>query len=442
MNAKVETQLAEFITRTSYADIPAEVVEFAKLLMLKTVAGIVCGSAKPSGRKMAELVKRHKGAGDVRVIKCGFKASLWDSVFLHAYLAHASELEDDRYNGAVSWDITVIPLLLSLGEKLKLTGKAFTEALVLGLESHTRTCIFGAEHLGLGVIPGAVGPAMGAAKAMGLSQPQTVSAIGIAMSGVPLAYSNFGTDAHFLESSLQALHGMMAADMAKEGMTGNPDLATYLSNFVGAEKVVPEKIVDQLGKRWMLCEIWIKKYPCCFRTHRQVDMLLELMKERALSYDQIATVEVPISPYDDLLNRPEPKTEGDLQFSLQHVLGAAMLDGDVNMNNINDDATAEPRFRDARDKVKVVTDPGLPRRAHSAPARITVRTKQGKEYAAERMYPVGSPREPLSKVQVRELYFKFTRGLLPQKQLQDAADKIAILEKLGRVTELTDILTS
>lgn len=442
MDTKVETQLAEFVTRTGYADIPPEVIEFTKSLMLKTVAGIVCGAAKPSGRKMAELVRSHNATGDVRVIKGGFKTSLWDSVFLHAYLGHASELEDDRNNGGTSWDITVIPLLLSLGEKLKLSGKAFTEALVVGLEAHTRTCLFGAEHMGLSLVPGAVGPAMAAARAMGLNREQTTSAIGIAMSSVPLAFSNYGTDAHFLESSLQALHGMIAAEMAQKGLSGNADLATYLANFLGADKVVPEKIVDQLGKKWMLCEIWIKKYPCCFRTHRQVDMLLGLMKEHALSYEQIATVEAPISTSDALLNRPEPKTEGDLQFSLQHILGAAMLDGDVNLDNINDDAALEPRFKDARKKVKVFTDPKLPRPSRSAPARITLRTKQGQEFGGQRMYPIGAPQDPLSAEQIRRLYFKFARGALSEKQLQETAEAIDNLDKLGSVTELTDILTT
>lgn len=442
MNTKVETQLAEFATRTGYADIPPEVVEFSKSLLLKTVVGTVCGAAKPAGRTMAKLVRSRNGAGDVSVIKSSFKTSLWDSVFLHAFFAHASELEDDRYNGGVSWDITVIPLLLSLGEKLRLSGKAFTEALVVGLETHTRTCLVGGEHMGLGMIPGAVGPAIGAARAMGLNQEQTTSAIGLAMSSAPLAFSNFGTDAHFLESSLHALHGMMAAEMAKEGLTGNPDLATYLSDFLGKDRVVPAKIVEQLGKKWVLCEIWIKKYPCCFRTHRQVDLLLGLMKEHALSYEQIATVEVPISPYDGLLNRPAPKTEGDLQFSLQHILGAAMLDGDVNLDNINDDATVDPRFRDARNKVKVVTDPALPRKPHGAPARIIVRTRQGGEFSGERMYPIGSPPEPLSKAQIKELCFKFGHGVLSEEQLRKTAEAIDNLEELGSVTELTDILTA
>lgn len=440
MDVRVETQLAEFVNRTRHSDIPPEVIEFAKSLMLKTVAGLACGAAKPTGRKMAEIVKGHNAGVDVRVIKCDFRTSLWESVFLHSYLAHASELEDDRNNGGTSWDITVIPLLLSLGDKLRLSGKAFTEALVAGLEVHTRTCLFGAEHMGLSLVPGAIGPAMAAAKAMGLNREQTTAAIGIAMSCAPLAFANYGTDAHFLESSLQALHGLMAAEMARQGLTGNPDITTFLSNFLGPDKVAPEKMVDQLGKKWILCEIWIKKYPCCFRTHRQVDMLLGLMNEHGLRYEEIASVDAPISTSDALLNRPEPRTEGDLQFSMQHILGAAMLDGDVNLDNINDDAAADSRFKDARRKVNVFTDPSLPRPSRAAPARITLKTKKGEEFPSQRMYPIGAPQDPLSAEQIRKLYFKFGRGALTEKQLQSAAEAIDNLDKLGSVTELTDIL--
>ena len=440
MNVKVEAQLAEFVIRTRLSDIPPEVIGFAKSLMLKTIAGLACGAAKPTGRKMAEIVRSHNAGADVRVIKCDFRTSLWESVFLHSYLAHASELEDDRNNGGTSWDITVIPLLLSLGEKLQLSGKAFTEALVAGLEVHTRTCLFGAEHMGLSLVPGAIGPAVAAAKAMGLNREQTTAAMGLGMSCAPLAFSNYGTDAHFLESSLQALHGLMAAEMAKQGLTGNPDITTYLSNFLGADKVISEKMVDQLGKKWILCEIWIKKYPCCFRTHRQVDMLLGLMKEHGLRYDEIASVDAPISTSDALLNRPEPRTEGDLQFSMQHILGAAMLDGDVNLDNINDDAATDSRFRNARRKVNVFTDPSLPRPSRSAPARITLKTNQGEAFPSQRMYPIGAPQDPLSAEQIRKLYFKFGRGALTEKQLQSAAEAIDNLDQLGSMTELTDIL--
>lgn len=440
MNTDISTPLVQFVTKTQYEDIPTEVIEFSKALTLKTVAGMVAGAFKPVGRKMSKMVQGHKSFEEVRVFGSDFRTSLWEAVFLNAFLAHASELEDDRYNGGVSWDITVIPLLFPLAEKLKLSGKAFMEAIVIGLEAHTRTCSFGPQHLGLNVIPGAVGPALAAARALGLDAGKTSSALGIAMSGVPVSFLNFGTDAHFLESSLQALHGLMAAEMAKEGMSGNPDIARYLSDFIGKERVAPEKIVADLCKKWVLCEIWVKKYPCCFRAHRHVDILLELIKKHHLSHEDVEAIGVPISPSDQMLDRPEPKNEGDLQFSFQHILGAAMLDGDVTLDNINDDAVVDPRFRDARRKVKVIIDPHLQPKDTGAPACLTVTMKGGKKFTGERTRPIGSPQEPLTEEQYRELYHKFTRHVLTEEQIEKSAEAIFHLEKLSGVAELLDIL--
>ncbi len=125
MEPSLAAQLAKFVVQTSYPEIPKEVVDFTKGLVLKTVAGTLAGSATPSGRKMSSIIKSRNLSGVAGVIGCGFKTTLWDAVFLNAYLAHASELEDDSFVGGVSWDITVIPLLLPLAEHLRMSGKKF-----------------------------------------------------------------------------------------------------------------------------------------------------------------------------------------------------------------------------------------------------------------------------------------------------------------------------
>lgn len=441
MGTEIATRLAKFVAETKYSEIPREVIDFTKGLTMKTVAGMVAGSRKPSGKKMAKIIRNHELAKEVQVIGCGFKTSLWEAIFLHAFFAHASELEDDRFNGGVFWDITVVPLLFPLAEKLKLSGKALTEALAVGLEAGTRACLFSAEHLGLFIVPGAVGPAAAAARALGLDAKETTSALGLAMSGVPLAIVNFGTDAHFSESSLHSLQGIMAAEMAKEGLAGNPDLATYLSSFLGKTNVAPEKIVEDLGKRWVLRDIWIKKYPCCFFNHRQIDALIELKKQHNLTYDQVDTIEVHIGPPEQICDRPDPKTEGDLQFSLQHVLATAMLDGDVNLGHFNIDAIADGRLKEARSKVKVIFYPDWPARFGEMPAHVTIVTKDGKQLSGERMYPIGSPKEPLTLEQVKQLYAKFTRGILSDDQIKTTTNALSNLENLDNVEGLMDILT-
>jgi len=112
MTRQITTQLAKFVVETTYPEIPEEIINFTKGLVLKTVAGMLAGSITPSGRKMSKIIKFKSLPEEVGVIGCSFKTSLWESIFLNAFLAHASELEDDSFLGGVSWDITVIPLLL------------------------------------------------------------------------------------------------------------------------------------------------------------------------------------------------------------------------------------------------------------------------------------------------------------------------------------------
>jgi 2-methylcitrate dehydratase PrpD len=435
MEKEIGLRLAEFAVRTKFEDIPKEVIEFTKGLTLKTVAGMLVGSRKPSGQKMAGVIKNQKLSEEVGVMGSDFRTSLWEAVLLHAFYAHASELEDDRFNGGVSWDITVIPILFPLAEKLKLSGKEVMEAMIVGLEVHARTCLFNAEHLGMVLVPGAAGPAIGAAKGLGLGVKETACALGLATSGVGVSIQSFGTDAHYLESALQSLQGMIAGDMARLGMSGNPDIGTFLTTHLGKERVDPKKMVEDLGRRWFLAEIWVKKYPCCFLTHRQIDSVIELRNQHNLSLGEVASIDVHASPGDEICNRPEPKSEGDLQFSFQHVLAAALVDGDVNTENISEHAIDNPRYTEGRSRVNFMLHPDLSNIFLAEPSRVVVKMKDGREFSHERIYPIGHPKEPLTPEQFRGLYAKFTRNILPDNEISRTADAINKLETVKNVQE-------
>jgi 2-methylcitrate dehydratase PrpD len=295
--------------------------------------------------------------------------------------------------------------------------------------------------LGEVVVPGAVGPAAAGAKALRLDVDKTASALGMAMSGPAIALVNLGTDAHFFESALQALQGIIAAEMAKEGMSSNPAIDTYLSSLLGKEKVKPEKMVAGLGKEWLFHHISIKKYPCCFFTHRQIDLVLELKRKNDLSFKNLEKIEVHASPADEWCNRPEPKSLGDLQFSFQHLVGAAMLDGDVNFNNVNSSVLGDPRYKEARSKVDVIIHPDRSSILVQAPAEVIIKMRDGRKFSGERMHTIGSRQEPLRTEQYVALYSKFTRGILSKDQIDKTAEALLNLEKLRDVKDLIDTLT-
>ena len=442
MKKDVSGQLVEFALKTKYEALPEDAVQFAKWLLLKTIAGTLAGSTKPSAKKMARLIKSRKLPGEVGVIGGGgMRTSLWEAIILTGYFAHASEYEDDRVDesGAVSWDITVIPILLPLAEKLGLSGKKFLEVLVAGLEVHARTCRFNPGHLSQVLVPGAAGPAVAAAMALGLNFQQTTNALGLAISSVPLWTGSYGTDAHFFQSSLMCLQGVMSAEMAKLGMSGHADLATYLTQYLGSERVVPEKMVENLGKEWIFKEICIKKYPVCFMQHRQIDIVVAIKKENNLSFEEVETIEIYAKrSREEICNRPNPRNEGDLQFSFHHNLALAMLHGDVTLKYITPEAVNERDLINARKKVKFIADysPSVTGSTMQEPAHVVVKMKDGRIFTKDRQYPIGHPKDQMATAQFHELCNKVTNGILKNKDMAKASEIISNLEKHKNVKEL------
>ncbi len=444
MGIEVAQRLADFAVKTSLADIPPRTVEFIKGLALKTVAGMLVGSTMPVGQKVRKAARDRGHLPEVGVIGCNFKTSLWNAVLNHGIFAHGAELEDDSFRRGTAWDITTFPIYFPLSEKLSLSGKGLMEICAVGLEVHSRTTLFYPQgFLGISVLPGVVGPAAGVARALKLNEQQTLSAMGLALSGVPVAYVSFGTDAHYFETSLQCLQALVAAELAREGLIANPDIVTYLSNFLGKEKVFPETFTENLGIQWRVHDIWIKKYPCCFYMHRHLDAMVELMHQEKITYEQVERITVHISSLEEVCNRPEPKSLGDLQFSFHHALSSILLDGDVNFQHIAPERIADSRFMEARKKVEVKNHPEwVPRYAMDTPARLDVELKDGRSFTRERMHAIGAPEEPLSMEQFKALFLKFARGTLPEDKLAWTADALGNLEKLSQrdMQELNRVL--
>ena len=126
-----------------------------------------------------------------------------------------------------------------------------------------------------------------------------------------------------------------------------------------------------------------------------------------------------------------------------------MLAGDVTLKHFTPDAVVDPLLREARSKVKFSVGSahvsGNLAEATSdyrnAAARVVIKTKNNKEVSGERKYALGHPEDPLTMEQFRELYLKFTEGILSDKDILASAEMILNLEKLANLTELMRILS-
>lgn len=443
-----EDQLVEFVTDTTYKDLPDRTVEFTKQLALKTMAGMLAGSVHPTGRKTSKYLSSKKGSREeAGVIGCGFETALQDAVFANATFAHASELEDnmmDPQRGISAWDITTFPLTFTLADNFRLSGKEFITASAIGLEVLARLGsppIKGPTNdIGLQVSGTAASTA--AAKAMGSDADEILNGLGIAMGGGFIFLPNTGTDAHFFDSVFQTVRGFQSAELARQGFTGNPKLDTLFTSIYRDDAVPPADVLNGLGEDWLFHNIGIKKYPVCYYTHRHIDATIELVEDHDIAPDQIESVETDIGPIEgEIVSRERPTTYEDAQFSLQHLLGAATIDRDVSYPHLEKETLFDDEYVAAREKVDVNIRSDWEEVPLSDPAVVEITLDDGTTVRNEREYMIGGPHEPLPESRFKELYRKFTSGIISDEIIDETTEAILNIEDRADMELLMDKVT-
>jgi len=440
----VTEELASFLVEARYDSIPPDVINRAKVLVLDFVGGALAGCQTDVGDKITEYVTEKKGKPEASIIGKSIQISAPYAAYVNGVFNHAPELE------AVSQKTSPNPLAaiaasLSVGEKERASGKDLLEGFVLGFEIQARVggaSLAGVSRKGRISIFNHLGAVGSACRIMGLDAYQSRMAIGIAAFQAGGLITNVGTMAHILELPVAARDGIEAAEFAKLGVTSHPDIIEAPQGFCDA--LIEEggynldEMLMNLGDKYQITDpgISIKKYPCCYRSHCALDALFQIMAERDISYSDIEKVSVDINLYDSLLMKfQEPKTGEEARFSYSHILGTAILKGEVWLDSFTDASVSQQSFCDARKKVEVNVHPEWAKDRAQARTPVTVKVKNGGSFEKE----VAVPREPTEK-QLLDRYRKAAGGVLTLDQTERSIEKLLVLEEVDEISELMRLL--
>jgi 2-methylcitrate dehydratase PrpD len=265
-------------------------------------------------------------------------------------------------------------------------------------------------------------------------------ALGLAASQASGLIEQIGTMTHFVELGVAAANGLRAALWAQGGMTSIPDVLENPKGFcqfqAGKGGYNLEEMTRDLGKYYFVTEpgVSIKKYPCCYRTHRAIDATFELLRENNVTYEDVAEIRVDENLYDrQLLKYSEPVIGNDGRFSMEHCLAAVLVDG-----RVDEETFGDPKIRalkEARKKVKVIVHEEWPSERSAARTPVTLKLKSGKEYVKELDKPIDPTRD-----QIIERYKAGARSILTETEIEESAKKIIELEKVGNVRELMKLV--
>ena len=454
-------KIARFIVNTGYEDIPGDAVEKAKRTALDCLGATLAGVVEPVSQTITGYIAKLGGPPQASVIGAGLKVSAPDAALANGAIAHALDYDDCGVKiGHPS--VLVLPALLSLGEQLGASGQDTLTAYILGLEVEGKLALHADFKLMQSRLNhqswyGSIGAAAACAKLLRLDVAKTRMALGIAANFACGLSANHGSMAGAMAAANACRNGVIAALMAQEGITANPDIIEAKNGFydtlVGRDHYDAEGMAKGVGNPFYILSpgIGLKKYPSCYHTHRALDGVLQLIGEHRLNDKDIAEVDVGTSERAmRVLAFSEPATPYQAKYSMPYCIAAAVVDHQVTLDTFTSRKFEDRNIVETRKKVRlsfpdVPIWPGL---ADVGPDTefvgnpVTIRTTDGRSYSARVDIPRGDPTLPLTDDELLTKYRDCARSQLRPDDVERSVDLVLGLETVTDIGTLMAILSS
>ena len=300
----ITKQLASFAANLTFADLPHEVVERAKRLVLD-LTGIAIRArrdAESTPSLIAAVERLGLADGKCSVLGDSRTYAPTAAALINGSLAHSLDFDDTHAEASLHSSAPIIPAALAAAELSGCSGKDFIAAFVAGYEIQIRLSLAlnPTDHYDRGFHPtatcGVFGAAAAAGKLFGMDAAGIQNAFGIALSQAA-GSMEFLVDGAWTKRShvgQAAQNGLICAAMAAEGFKGPKQAFEGRAGFFHAyaPNADPAKAVAGLGQIWQTMRLAVKPYPSCRYSHAAIDGLVALIKEHGLKASEVEEVEI------------------------------------------------------------------------------------------------------------------------------------------------------
>jgi 2-methylcitrate dehydratase PrpD len=412
-------QIASWAGSLRYEDIPADVLEHAKLHVLDTLG---CGLAAHATGVAAEgraTMAEQGGEREATVIGLETGLPAPNAAFANAMLCHGLDFDDTHSDSVSHVSAVVTPAALAAGEAAGANGRDVLTAILAGNETVCRVGMaasgrFHKRGFHPTAICGIFGGVAAAAKLGGLDPEATTRALGIAgsMASGIFAYLEDGTPTKPIHPAWAAHGAHLATRLAAHGAVGPQSVFEgkfgLYHSYLGAE---PGEIdigghLADLGSRWETPRIAYKPYPVCHFMHGSLGAAAQVQAGRTFAPDEIAdvVVTVPAAGVSLVLEpagqKKTPRSEYEGKFSLQYSIASMLVRGHVGVPDFTDEAISDPAVLAVAAKVSYET-PEYPTYPQAFPGGVRVRLASGETLEGDFPYQQGGPENPLSADEVR-----------------------------------------
>ena len=436
---------AKLVHDLKYEDLPAEVVDKAKLIIRDGLGNQIAASAiSEPARHVVELIRDWGGKPESSVVGYGFKVPAPLAALCNGMMGHGVELDDAHGSGLIKAGSVMVPTLMALAEANNKSGQEVITALVAGYEVAIRIAkAINPGHRQRGFhttgTVSALGAAAAGAKLLGCDTGGIASAIGLAamQSAGIQSYLDDPCMAKPFSPGKSAFNGTMAATMVSRGFTGPKKALECNEGFFNAycEEIRVSDLLDGLGKNFVIMEVGFKPHAACRYAHGPIDIAQDFYQE-GVRLEDIEQINVQMCELSiRQASKPTPPNLNAAMGSTQFGVALALSTG---RNGLREywDGFKNPEIHQASAKrTTLICEPAYGMTGRQA--AVELRLKDGRVLRREQQEPKGEPNNPLTQ---QELADKFS-GLVEMVETDKGVDanlsqRLMSLEKEADVADI------
>lgn len=417
--------------------------------LIDTVACMVAGVGLPA-QAAVRAAAAAWGEGPASLVGGG-RSSAPVAALVNGTAAHALDFDDHDAPTLAHPSAVLVPALLAAGEVAAVDGARLLRGYIVGLEVMDRLGeIVNPGHYEIGwhstSTLGSVAAAGAVAALRGLDSGQILAALSIGATTASGLKAQFGSGTKPFHAGWAAHNGVVAAELAAQGLTAVADAlsgawgftgifgADAASSGAGAPRLPPPLAIELHG-------LWVKAYPCCSYMGRPLDAVLQLRAAGRVAAEQVERVQVSMSQRQiDVVRYAIPASGDEARFSIPWCLAVALREGSVAPRHFEAAALADPALRALAGRITLrpfADPPPLPGVSTEDYDHIEFTLAGGERLEVLARSVRGSPDNPLTR---GELFDKLAACAEGRIDASRRAALVALLEDFERATTLRPLM--
>jgi 2-methylcitrate dehydratase len=450
MADRILNHLCDYALKLSYRDLPQEVIQRTKQIVLDTVGCALGGAESPPAKIARAAASEITSAIPSTVLISGQKTSPDLAAFANGVMIRYLDFNDTYAGSPTCHPSDLLAPVLAVVDARNGNGKDAILGTVLGYEVLCGLIDAGAKERGRSwdqSTYGVIAAAVVAAKLFGHTKEQMANAISLAVSShISLEQIRRGQISHWKGCALAnaSRNAVFCAMLAAKGMTGPEEAFEGKAGFLNSTGIRFEisPFADS-ADAYHIMKARLKAFPSGYFSQSAIEAILSL-RSQIPDLDDIKEIRLQTFPAGyEVMGSGEanwrPETRESADHSLPFVMAVALMEGNLEIRHYEQMYYKRSDVRALMQKIKVRIGEEPVAAWPEVPLNIVdVETKSGKVLSTKVAYHLGHFKRFMTDEEQERKFLPLAEPLLPKGQINDL---LACLRRLDEVEQISELIS-